>query len=127
MTEASLHLVQDQTLLICHILFPEAQNFFKEIHCIASLFPTLHTLNFPFLSFLVSQNKRLIPERLLIGSGRPSWSFMVHQTGDGGALLDSAGIRLQLLLSEGAGHWADRSAGARGNAGKNGSHKNNTG
>lgn len=60
----------------------------------------------------------LIPERVLIGSGRPSWSFMVHQAGDGAALLDSAGIRLQLLISEGAGHQADRSAEACGRAGE---------
>ena len=54
----------------------------------------------PVPSFLVSQNKSLIPGRLLIDSGRPSWSFMVHQASDGAALLDSAGIRLRLLLSE---------------------------
>lgn len=96
------------------------------MRCKARLFPSLHTLNSSILSFLVSQNKSLIPERLLIGSGRPSWSFMVHQAGDGAALLDSAGIRLQLLLSEGAGHQADRSAGACGRVGENGSHKNNT-
>ncbi len=122
LTKPRLHLVQDQTLLICHMLFPKAQNFFKEMHYIASLFPTLRTLNFSILSFLVSQNKRLIPERLLIGFGRPSWSFMVHHTGDGAALLDSAGICLQLLLSEGAGHLADRSAEASGRNVENGSH-----
>lgn len=43
---------------------------------------------------------------------------MVHQAGDGEALLDSAGIRLQLLISEGAGHQADRSAEACGKAGE---------
>lgn len=47
---------------------------------------------------------------------------MAHQAGDGAALLSSAGIRLQLLLSEGAGHQVDRSAEACGRAGENGSH-----
>lgn len=109
MTKPSLHVTHDQTLLIHCILFSKAQKFFKDTPCKVRLFPDLRTLNVSILSLPVSQNNSLIPQRLLIGSGRPSWSFMVHQAGDGAALLDSAGIRLQLLLSEGAGHQADGS------------------
>lgn len=47
---------------------------------------------------------------------------MVHQAGDGAALPDSAGIRLQLFLSEGVGHREDGSAEACGRSGEKMDH-----
>lgn len=52
--------VKDQKRFICCILFPKAQNFFKEKkHYKARLLPSLLTLNFSIRTFLVSQNNRV--------------------------------------------------------------------